>query len=314
MAENNNTPQEIDLIELFGNIWNWISNVFMHIVYFFLRNIALFILTGVLSIILGFVAYKSSKPFYNSELLAYSHTISNIEVIKAVNNWNYEKEFTEDELKTIKNISAKYLLDLNDDGIWDVVEEGNIEEVKDTALMNKRIYRAFCIRAELYDTSHVSTIRTKVFTYLENNKRVKDINEIRIKQKKAMLPTLEKEINDLDSLKNLQYFENRNNKANTGDLMILNEKELKLFHNEIISLYNKQQTIERDLFLSSDPFEVVQDFTLPRFQENLLINTLVKFVKYGLMLGFLLILIWDIRKPIIKLKEESKKDNKVLET
>ena len=306
MTNEKNSSQEIDLIELFANIWNWISYNIKSLLYFSLRNAGLFMIAGALSVVFAIVAYKSSTPFYKSELLALSHTISNNEVIQSVNNWNYQKEFSEADLKNIKNISAQYLLDLNNDGIWDIVEEGKVENVRDTVLMNKRIYGAFCISAELYDTSLVSIIRTKVFNYLENKKRVVDINNIRIQQRKAMLPKLQKEINDLDSLKYLQYFEERSKNGKAQDLMILNEKELKLFHNDLIRLYSQQQKIEKELFLSSDPFEIFQDFTLPRFQENSLTHLLIIYIKSGLLLGFLIILLWDRRAVIKKLIKDSR--------
>lgn len=306
MSDTKNTPQEIDLIELFGNIWNWITKIFLNVLYFFLRNAVLFIISGILSIGIGYTIYKATQPFYKSELLAYSHTISSSEIIQAINNWNFQNEFSELELENIKSISAQYLLDLNNDGRWDIVEDDNLEEVTDTATINKRISRAFCIRVELYDTTLATDIKEKVFLYLEKNPRVKDINKIRIQQKEAMIPKLEKEINDLDSLKNLQYFEDRNDNGKAGDLMILNEKELKLFHQEIIGLYSRQQAIERELFLSSEPFEITQDFTLPRVQENSIINILISSIKFGMIFSLLFVLLWDRRKQIKQLFEDSK--------
>jgi hypothetical protein len=48
MSENKNTPQEIDLIELFTNIgqWfgKWINTIFYTGLYFILRNTILFII------------------------------------------------------------------------------------------------------------------------------------------------------------------------------------------------------------------------------------------------------------------------------
>ncbi len=305
MTDTKNNPQEIDLIELFGNIWNWVTSIFLAILYFFLRNALLFILVVIIAGFSGFSIYKVAKPFYKTELFGFSHTISNVEAIQYINNWNYETEFSDEELLNIKSISAKYVLDLNGDKIWDIVEETKGVEVTDTALINKRMYGAFCIRTELFDTSLVNTIKKKAIAYLENNERVKEMNEIRLLQKKALIPKLEKEIHDLDSLKNIQYFEKNKNTGKAGDLMILNEKDLKLFHVDIIDLYKQQQRIEKELFLSSDPFEITQDFTIPRYQENSFTTIVINYIKYGLLFGFFFILAWDRRKAIIRLFKES---------
>jgi len=191
--------------------------------------------------------------------------------------------------------------------VWDVVEEQNDELVTDTAIINKRLFGAFCIRVELYDTTLINSIKTKVFQYLESKKRVRDINEIRWVQKKALISKIQKEMADLESFKNQQYFQAVQTKnAKTGDLMILNEREVKLYHIEIINLYEKKLKIERELFLSPKPFEITQDFTFPRERENSASKILIQFLKHGLILGFILILYMDQHKQISQLFKDSK--------
>jgi len=306
MTEQKNTPQEIDLIELFGNIWKWISKGFYNVIYFFLRNFFLFVFVVILSGIVGLITYKLVKPYYKSELFGLSHTISNVEVIQYINNWNYEQEFVPQNRVNIKDISAKYVLDLNGDGIWDIVEDDNNETVTDTTIINKRMYGAFCIQAEIYDTTLVKTIRKRVFDYLDKNKRVIEMNKIRLAQLNALLPQIDNEIKDLDSVKNYQYFkENRNGKA--GDMIVLNEKETDLFYKDILDLYKKKQECEKELFLAPTPFEVTQNFTIPRYQENSMIILIIRYIKIGFLIGFFLILAWDQRQRIRRLFAEASK-------
>ncbi len=305
MTDQKNTPQEIDLIELFENIWNWVTRIFLAVLYFFLRNMLFLIIVVVVAGITGFSASKLTKPFYKSELFGISHTISNVEVIQYINNWNYENEFSKTELLNIKSITAKYVLDYNNDSIWDNVEETSGSIVTDTTLINMRMNYSFCIRTELYDTSLTQKIKDKMFMFLEKNKRVKNMNQIRLIQKKELISKLKKEINDIDSLKDIQYFENNNNNSKDGDLIVLNEKELLLFHNDIMPLYEQQQIIEKELFLSTEPFEITQDFTIPRVQENSFIKIIIKYIKIGFAMGFVFILLWDRRKAIRKLIKDS---------
>jgi len=302
-----NTPQEIDLIELFTNIGNWIKRIFFNVLYFFLRNALYFILLVIFGILAGIISYFASKPYYKSELIAYSHTINNIEVLQYVNNWNYKAAFTEDQLEKIKDVSALYLLDRNKDGIWDMIEEKPDKPVVDTAILNKRVYGNFCIRIEVYDTTMIPLVKEKVLAYLESNPRSKEINIIRLQQAKELIPKIQKEIDDLDSLKRMQYFDkDKLNQDKKGDLLILNEKETKLFYGDILGLIQRQQSIQRDLFLNPDPYEIVQDFSVPFRSENSIVKNVEIFTLISLVLGFFLILYYDQRYRVLKLIKESK--------
>ncbi len=314
MTDKKETPQEIDLIELFSNIGNWIGtqikwifNIVERIFYFFLRNalwFALFIFVGATT---GYLSHRVAKLFYHSEMIGYSHTISNIEVIQSLNNWNYGPEFTEEEMENIKNIGATYVLDINDDGRWDVVEDLKTLSSLDTNIMKQRLYGNFCIQIEVFDTAMIPKIKTKVMDYLSNNKRVIERNEIRLKQQEQLIPRLQNEITDLDSLKNLEYFEkNKPTTAKLGEMLLIGEKETKLYHNEVLSLYKQKQAIEKDLFLNKDPFEIILDFSVPAKEENNVVLLIIRFVKYFFVLGFLIILFFDQRKFIFSQIKRSK--------
>ena len=180
-------------------------------------------------------------------------------------------------IKKIKDIKATYLLDLNKDGKWDVVEETDNDIVTDTAILNRRSYGNFCLQLEVYDTTILQTLSNKLFDYMGNNKRVKEMNEIRIKQQKELLPAITQEIIDLDSVKKVEYFENNKvSKEKSGNLLIMNEKERKLYHTDILALIQKKQNLERDLFLYPNPFEIIQDFSAPRTEENSFFMILLK--------------------------------------
>ncbi|MBI9065681.1 MAG: hypothetical protein JEZ09_00235 [Salinivirgaceae bacterium] len=314
MSENKNTPQEIDLIELFSNIGNWFGkqinclfNIVLKVFYFFVRNALWFALFIVLGIIGGYISHKVTNLYYHSEMIGYSHTINNIEVIQSINNWNYTSEFTEDELEKIKTIGATYLLDINGDGNWDMVEDLKNLDKMDTTIMKQRIYGKFCILVEVFDTSMIAKINTKVIDYLSKNKRVIERNQIRLQQMEEIIPKLKNEIAELDSLKRMEYFEkNKPTTAKLGDMILLGEKETKLYHQDVLALVREQQKIERDLFLNKDPFEIILDFSVPTKEENNVMALMITFAKISLLLGFLVILFFDQRKFIINQLKKSK--------
>lgn len=304
MSEKNNAPQEIDLIELFTNIGNWIGrqikwffNIFLAIFYFFLRNIVWFVLFIILGGIIGFTSHRVTRLFYHSEMIGYSHTISNIEVIQSINNWNYLSEFSEEELNNIKSIGATYLLDINQDGIWDQIEEMNGTAQTDTNILKQRTYGNFCVQIEVYDTTMIPKIKTKVLNYLSKNQRVVQRNEIRLKQMRDMIPKIQKEIQDLDSLKKEEYFsQNKPTTAKFGETLLIGEQEPKLYHKDLLDLVGQEQKIERELFLNKDPFEIILDFSVPTQEENNLTSQVIRYMIIFFIIGFLVILYFDQRK------------------
>jgi hypothetical protein len=295
------------LIELFSNIGNWIGQqfkwlfgIFLAIFYFFLRNFIWFAIFVGFGGIIGFASHNVNRLFYHSQMIVFSHTISNIEVIQSINNWNYNSIFTADELKAIKNIGATYLLDINKDGFWDIVEEMQNDIQKDTTILKQRTYGNFCIQIEVYDTTMISKIKTEVLNYLSNNQRVIERNKIRLKQMESLIPKLQNEIQDLDSLKKEEYFaKNKPTTAKLGEMLLIGEKETKLYHKDILDLIDKEQRLERDLFLNKDPFEIILDFSVPSTEENNLVFQIFNFMKAFFLLGLIVIFIFDQRKFII---------------
>lgn len=316
MTEKKETPQEIDLIELFTNISNWIGDkirwiygIGLRIFYFFVRNSPWFALSIITGIAVGFLTFKAAQPFYKTELVGYSYTISNIEIIQTINNWNYNDDFTQEELLLIKKIGATYVLDINDDGRWDLVEDLETINKLDTAIMNKRLYGNFCIQTEVYDTAIISKIRTKVLDFLTNNKRVIERNYIRLKQQAELIPKIQKEMIELDSLKKMEYFgKDKSKTIKFGEVLLLGEKETRLYHNDVLALYKQQQELEKALLLYKDPFEIILDFSKPTSEVNTRMDSIKFNLKLFLAIGFLVILFFDKRKFIFDQIRRSKED------
>lgn len=307
MTEKKDTPQEIDLIELFSNIGNWIGkqlrwilNILLSIFYFFLRNAIWFSLFIIIGVAFGFYFHKITKLFYHSDMVGYSHTISNSEVIQGINNWNYRTSFSEEDNLKIKSIKASYMLDLNDDNKWDIIEDVEENIVTDTNIIKQRVSRFFSVEIEVYDTAMIPPVKKALFSYFYNNQRVVDLNNIRIKLKKEMLPKLQKEIDDLNRLKEVEYFEN--NKATTaklGEMIVVGESKTQLYHEQILELTDKMQIIERDLAIYKDPFEIIIPFSVPSEEDNNSTNIMISFVKLFFIIGFFVILFFDKRKFIL---------------
>ncbi len=309
-----NNPQEIDLIQVFSNIGKWIGEklqwlvgIGLAIIYFFIRNVLWFIIAIAIGVISGLLTPKTASTFYHCELIGVSNTINSKEVIKLIDNWNYSKEFTPDELKLIKKIEATYILDYNKDRVWDKVEEAADKQTIDTAIMNKRLPGFFCVSIDIKDTTVLSDIREKLMNFISNNKRVALLNETRLEQVKELIPLYEKEIKDLDSLKYYQYFErNKPLEAKMGDALILETKESRLFHGDIINLTRQKMDLERSLIINSAPFEIVYDLSVPNSVQSDTRSIIISRVKKALVICFLLVLVYDKRRFFIQVYRDAR--------
>ena len=87
---------------------------------------------------------------------------------------------------------------------------------------------------------HIHTLHSTVI--ILGNVEVQKQNKIRLQQQRDLLASVDKEIADLDSLKKLEYFnKDKPNTIKLGEMLIVSEKEPKLYHNDIMELMDKKQ-------------------------------------------------------------------------
>ena len=206
-----------------------------------------------------------------------------------------DSEYIRLDQATYEQVTPSYPLDIDD------------MEKMDTNIMKQRTYGNFCIQIEVYDTLLIPRIKESVMNYLSNNQRVLERNEIRLRQMEQLIPKLQKEIIELDSLKKAEYFSNNKpTVAKMGEMLLIGEKETKLYHKDVLELIGQQQKIERDLFLNKDPFEIILDFSVPTKEENSLFYLTTRFVGISLIIGFFIILFFDQRKFVFDQIKKSK--------
>lgn len=314
---------EIDLIEVFQKIGNGIKNLFNNflnllylILLFFIRKSILIFAIIVLGIAYGFFQFKTSPRYYSSSLEAYSNAMSSIDIINYINN--IHELFKENNkqglqsklgldsksLEKIKDVKAYKVIDLNNDGVTDIIDYNEKYKTSDTTISTNR----FVIKVEVYNQDVFPTIQESILNYINQNKYINELNSIRKKQLNELIAKLENEISSLDNLRNVEYFTKEEKlKTQAGQLLVMNEKETQLYHEQIISLYKQKQWLERELQLKTDPITIIQDFSGLSAIEN----KLIKYIKFygilSLVLGVLLSLFIENRKMIKTIISDSKK-------
>ena len=305
--QNEPQEQEIDLIDLIGRACRWTGNlivkVFNTVLYFLVRNRYWYLLLLAIIAIVTVLGHKITTKQYTCRMIVETQRIDASDVINLINQWNNNNN-------NIKAMRGCYMLDFNKDGIADKIEDYTGRVITDTSILNKRMSRRFVIEAELYnatDKNVLDDVKTKLFEYLNNDPWVINRNEIIIGEQKNMIARIEKEIAQLDSLKSTEYFKDNNQYKldKNGGLMMVNEKDKHLYHNDIISLLSLKQSIERNLY--NEPFKVIQDFSEPSQEDNNMSAIAKKVSFIILVFGSLIILLIDNRKKIKPLIEKADK-------
>ncbi len=301
MTKNND---EIDLIEVFSKSANWFKKVCNSIIMFFIRNfirLSIFILIG---IGIAFANYFSTKRYYNTEMILQTNAVSSADMINYLNTFDI-KSFNKNNSNSLKDIKAYYIIDINKDGQPDYVEYKNIT---DTAVTNRRMKNKVDILISVYKNSSIDSIKDTILSFITKNKYFQKVNNLRINQLNNLISKTNVELQKLDSVESINYFyKNPYEKSNEKNMIILNEKDVKLFHNDILTLYKRKQSYKKQLALYKDIVTVTQDFTPIIKAKNSLTKKLKNFIIILFCIGLVYSIIIDQRKNLKTLIQRSKK-------
>jgi len=321
MEKEKNQEVEIDLLDLGSKtvsgigkgikaLYNHTVGAFEGILLFFLRNRIQFIIVVFIGLVLSGVSYKMKKQFFHSEMIAYSSISANSEIIKSINSWNYAREFNETDVENIKDVYASFLLDVNEDGNWDIIEGQETVTALDTTL-GSRVDGVFAVMVEVYDTALVMPVKEKLMNYVFSNEKVQRRNNERILELDRLQAKIGEQLLLLDSLQKYEYYKEDDPMimpaTGGSNMLILQKKDKRLYHENIIALYKQQIELKRQIIANPDPYDIRVDLSIPKkgsvtVADELKMNLLLVFA-----IGFVLILLMD-RWKVIKRKVEESND------
>lgn len=308
---------EIDLLELFNRMgrsirkgFAWAYQQILNFLMLLLRKSLWIIGFTLIGLVVAYIIYQNTRRYYLSEMTAISNSINNTYVVGSINLLNdlfREQNFAiaanylnidVTKAQQIKSIKAFFTIDINKDRIPDYVDYKETYNPKDTLV--KRLDNYFVTRIEVYDETVFPEAREGLKSYIYKNKFIIDNNNERIRQNNMLIATLEAEIRRLDSLQKVEYFElPQMQRAATNQMVVLNEKDRKLYHEQKLALEREKLRLERDNIINSDPITIVQDFTPlskaanPYSRYAYIIGILFA------ILGFIASLLWQYRQIIM---------------
>ncbi|MBO7146025.1 MAG: hypothetical protein J6W13_14535 [Salinivirgaceae bacterium] len=326
MAEDinneNNQEREIDLIDLMGRFFNWLGNAFVKlailcknavlwVIKFVIRNWLLYACACIL--VVGMTFYKNTQPpYYDCSMRLECMCVNASYAINRVNSWNYKIGLSDDISKQIRHVDASYLLDYNGDGNADAAEEYSTQARKDTTSRYTRMRMAhtFDINIEIYiakDSTILDSIRNAIMAYLYNDNWIQEQNILWQRESKNRISRLDKEIEILDSLQKKEYFTKEDKKFGAerdGSFLMISEKDKRLYHSDLINLTNSKLSIEHKLY--DEPFKIIKDISIPVSPINTVARNAKHSFLYIMFFATIVIFIFDRRKWIKSLIQESK--------
>jgi hypothetical protein len=323
---NSGRSDEIDIFDFCSRVWKifqsfvaQIRNFCVSVIVFLIRKSVWIGAFTVIGSVAGLTLYFLSKPVYSTNLVANTSGVSNALIIDHVNQLGtlIKKPeilagylgLTVDEAKEIAQIRAYYGMDVNGDKIVDYVDFTDVEKRRekydpmDTLRLQGYIY----LRVSVYRENIFPALRKGIFQYITGNDYIRNTHEITTNQKRKYLEGLEDEIRKIDSLQRFQY---QKNISSGKDVLLISSPELKLFHQEMLELYNQKQQLEIDIEMNRDLITIVQDF-MPLTPEDRLFSYVGIVGIVGAVLGLICAVFWQYRRVIwLLIKEDSSKNSK----
>lgn len=321
-----NANDEIDLLDLFSRMGHGLKNLFIWIYNFIIQIFILFIrfflflakkavwigIFCIIGLIIGFVQFKGSKRYYASEMIAFSNSIENKYIVSAINLLNDPLRTGKEnydviasylgvdinKVELIKSIKSGYGIDNDLDGLVDYVDYNDEFDARDST--GVKLKGIFYTQLEVFDESMMGQIQTGILNYIYKNKYLADMNRTRIQQYHQRIANIDREIDKLDSLQHIMYFETPKikNSIPTDKLVFMNEIDQKLYHAEILQLKQTKLEIERELEVRAEAITILQPFTPIAAAANPLLGYLIWRGIIFFFLGMIVSIIWQYRKSI----------------
>lgn len=309
---NNQQPQnEIDLIDLMKNLYNFCRTNIKAFFTFLLRQSVWLVGFGILGIGFSIFLSLNSKKYYSSSVQILSNNVNCNYVIAQIDaldgllaKEDYQQlssllDIPESILPDVKSIKALHAIDANKDSIPDYMDELELAKrnPRDTSIRKMNNY--FYLKLEVFSEQAFAPIAKSLTQYLNKSKLLTKENTYSVLQKKLMLDEVKKQVSLLDSFQKVEYFiDSRGKTAASQQTVFMSEKDKKLYHKDILGLYKQQLRLEKELELYSNVITITQDFPPLSAPENTLGLYLKKYVWKFVLAGFLFSVLWYYRKPL----------------
>jgi hypothetical protein len=298
-SNKNVREDEIDLLDLFNRMGRtlrrWgkgIGRAFLISIVFLLRRWLPLGLSIAAGLGLSYFFRSSSVSFYTSDLV-FRNNLSHIDKMKFRDNSGTTSELISkinklhtfcsennsialseallmkpESVKNISDISAYWIIDQSNDGTPDYVDYKGNHNLYDT--INIRMQDRLDVRVIVSAPQDLNLVRDGILKFIDSDSLYQKRNRLRLRQNQELLTRLSFDIQQLDSLQKVKYFEEtRNMKPNNGgQIVFMQEQKTQLIYTDIYLLYSRKQNLESERDLYKGIVTVLSDFSLPTRRDN----------------------------------------------
>jgi len=325
MSKNNSQNRqsdEIDLLDLFRKMFRALGRGFitigrclLFIIVFLIKKWIPLGLSVIAGVGISFLIMTLTEYTYISEITIRTNAVPNSDMIDYVNkihtycnegNLNALPQLfsVNDELAgNIKDLQAYWVIDQGNDGIPDYIDLDNKHDAQDT--INVRMPRRFVVRVKTSAPQEMSKIRDGLLFYINNNDLFRLRNDVRLKNEREMLARVNYEIEQLDSLQKVKYFEETRRllPQKASQFIFLQELKTQLLHEDIYALFRRKQAYEQDLNIYSDVVTLLSDYTTHSKPENGLLYYCYMVIPVFLGLTVIILVFYGNRKRLKEIFE-----------
>lgn len=292
MSENttnsrNVRDDEIDLLDLFNRIVRSIQRglsslwrAFLISMVFIVRRWIPLTISILFGVAVSYFMMKNTASLYTSDLVLRNNinqNLSNDQLISYINRLQTMDKaslaktlgVTEATSQNIASIGAYWIIDKNKDRIPDNVDYTNTHDVYDTT--NIRMLDRIDISVRVKSPQDLDAVKVGIIKYIDENDGFRRMNELRLNHNEELLKRINIDIQQLDSLQKVKYFEETRGKKATreGQIVFVQEQNnTQLFYFNIHDLYRQKQALDDNLSMYRDISTILNDFSIPTMRMN----------------------------------------------
>lgn len=311
IAENN----EMDLVDLIKYLWclfvKYVVRPFLFMFKFGLRNWWKLAISAGVGLLLSY-SFSKIEYFsvYKANLILQNNVARSSDFVNVVNELAIADPITlsnalgveVDQLSYFRALKGHYFLPFDSVSSADYLDSWDRYLVmsKENGLLDiSPIGHKFSIELQLTDVTLLPQIETGLLNYFENISYFKEANDIRVQDLEIDLRAFSAELMAVDSLKNIEYFENsRKQLSSPTDGGVIMSRATPMLHNDVLYLRKQVRQNQSKLHFVPNVLTVISDFKAQSLPKNHWALTMVNFVFFTIFFTYFILLAFAYRDKI----------------
>ena len=183
----------------------------------------------------------------------------------------------------IAQLAAFYMIDFMRDSVADKVDFADSHSLTDT--MNVRMRDRVYIRLKTKNISQVKVVENAMLDFLNNNTVIQSQFNAKINDLKNQIRICDSEMQRIDSLANIYYFNEKNNAQLSFEKnsLIMGEQRKQLFYGDLIRIQELRNHAQLELSRFTKPVEIPSSLVVSPQP----LNGRLEYAVYGLFFGLI---------------------------